>query len=481
MLELSSETTKQPRSVILFELNEVPYKILNWYCDLKPNSHIAKLGAQSRQYRTYVTESGDKSLQPVSTWSTLHRGVTPDRHKVRAFGQPLDKADAEYPPIWRILAEHGATVGVFGSLLSYRVPENLSNYAFYFPEPLANEPVTHPAYLSPFQEFNLAMSRLSGRQVSTAIDWKLVSRIIPTLPRLGLSASTCLAVVRQLVGERIKPATKGRRRSIQSLLAFDIFIKELREKKPAFSTFFTNHVASAQHRFWAALFPEDYPESNYSQEWIDRYKHEIEYAMDMANGFAGRLMQFVQHKQNYLLLVASSMGQEAFNTEPNVSYLAIDDFPRFMSGLGFSPTQYEQRSVMMPCYGVALKLEYVDQFRQKLDSIFMDGKGLTVEYYDGGYFLINFSYTNYHGPLSLQVSGQEISFESLGISVTKDEEGVYLSADHQPEGILLVFDPLNAGAASKPQENDKISVLEIAPSILRQFGVPIPSYIAPML
>lgn len=147
MLDLSSKTTTQPRSVILFELNEVPYKILNWYCDLKPNSHIARLANQSRQYRTYVSESGDKSLQPVSTWSTLHRGVNPDQHKVRAFGQPLDRADAQYPQIWRILAEHGTTVGVFGSLLSYRVPENLSNYAFYFPEPLANEPVTHPAYL----------------------------------------------------------------------------------------------------------------------------------------------------------------------------------------------------------------------------------------------------------------------------------------------------------------------------------------------
>ncbi len=478
MLDLSSKTTTQPRSVILFELNEVPYKILNWYCDLKPNSHLARLATQSRQYRTYVSESGDKSLQPVSTWSTLHRGVNPDQHKVRAFGQPLDRADAQYPPIWRILAEHGATVGVFGSLLSYRVPENLTNYAFYFPEPLANEPVTHPAYLSPFQEFNLAMSRMSGRQVSTAIDWKLVSRIIPTLPRLGLSASTCVAVVRQLVRERINPATKGRRRSIQSLLAFDIFIKELQEKKPAFSTFFTNHVASAQHRFWAALFPEDYSESHYSQEWINRYKHEIEYAMDMADGFVKKLMQFVERERNYLLLVASSMGQEAFNTEPNASYLAIDNFPRFMTGLGFAQTQYEQRSVMMPCYGVALKAECVDQFRQKLDSISIDGKGLTVECHDGGYFLIDFSYTNYEGPRSLQLDGKEIAFETLGISVTEDEEGAYLSADHQPEGTLLVYDPLDAKTASNPPEKEKISVLEIAPSILRQFGIPIPSYMA---
>ena len=476
MFALAETADNKPRSVILFELNEVPYRVLDWYSELKPKSHIAKLAAGSRQYRTYIGETDDQSLQPVATWSTLHRGVPADQHRVRAFGQPLEKADSDYPPIWRILAEHGARVGVFGSLLSYRMPENLANYAFYFPEPLANEPSTHPAYLSPFQEFNLAMSRLSGRQVSTAIDWKLVSRIIPTLPKLGLTARTFATVVRQLVGERLKPATKGRRRSIQSVLAFDIFMREIQEKKPVFSTFFTNHVASAQHRFWAALFPEDYPESHYSQEWIDKHKDEIKYAMDIADGFAGRLIKFVTRNPSYILLVASSMGQEAFNSEPSLSYLAISDFRRFMSAMGFSPEQYEQRSVMMPCYGVALNPDLINEFKQKLNSVSIGGKSLTVEYHDGGYFLIDMSFSNYSGPQHVTFAGKGISFESMGISVVDDEEGAYLSADHQPEGILLMYDPVDSGPLPKPSINDKISVLEIAPSILRHFGVPIPSY-----
>lgn len=476
MLALVQKTETRPKSIILFELNEVPYKVLNWYCELKPRSHIARLAHGSRQYRTYVNETGDNSLQPVATWSSLHRGVGTDRHRVRAFGQPLDQADAQYPPIWRILAEHGVKVGVFGSLLSYRVPENLANYAFYFPEPLANEPVTHPTYLSPFQEFNLAMSRLSGRQVSTAIDWKLVSRIVPTLPKLGLTARTLATVARQLIGERLKPATKGRRRSIQSVLAFDIFMREVQEKKPEFSTFFTNHVASAQHRFWAALFPEDYPEFHYSQEWIDNHKDEIKYAMDIADGFARRLMRFVTGNPNYLLLVASSMGQEAFNSEPSLSYLAISDFRRFMSALGFSPEHYEQRSVMKPCYGVALNPDLTNEFKQKLNSVSVGGKPLTVEYHDGGYFLIDMSFSNYSGPQHVKFSGKETSFESMGISVVDDEEGAYLSADHQPEGILLMYDPVDSGPLPKPSINDKVSVLEIAPSILRHFGVPVPSY-----
>src|SRR5206468_2619494 len=121
------------------------------------------------------------------TWSSLHRGVRDIQHGVSCFGQPLESADGEYPPIWHILAEHGIKAGVFGSLMSYRMPADLRNYAFYFPEPLANDPTTHPSYLSPFQQFNLSMTRRSGRQVPVTVDWALATRIMPTLPKLGLT------------------------------------------------------------------------------------------------------------------------------------------------------------------------------------------------------------------------------------------------------------------------------------------------------
>ena len=35
-------------------------------------------------------------------------------------------------------------------------------------------------------------------------------------------------------------------------------MKQLELHKPSFSNCFTNHVASAMHRYWAAIFPEDF-------------------------------------------------------------------------------------------------------------------------------------------------------------------------------------------------------------------------------
>jgi hypothetical protein len=447
--------------------------VLDWYASEKPRSNIAQCLSVSRQCRTSVeTTRGD--LNPIKTWSSLHRGVSDGQHGVSSFGQPLDKADAEYPPIWRILADHGIRTGVFGSLLSYRIPENLRNYAFYFPEPLANDPTTYPSYLTPLQEFNLSMTRRSGRQVSAPVDWKLALRILPTLPKLGLTPGTCAAVARQLAGERIRPHLKGRRRSIQSMLAFDVFMKQLWQFRPAFSTFFTNHVASAQHRFWAALFPEDFADLRQDREWRQRYSHEIEHAMDVADGFLGRVMRFLADRPEYILLVGSSMGQEAASGEPNKSYLEIDDFPRFMRRLGLEPAAYARKTAMFPCYGVTVLPPYVDQFRERLASMRIDGRPLHVEHQDGGYSLLDFDYRNYAGPGLAELSGQQVAFQDIGIAVVEDEEGVYLSGDHQPEGIFLIYDREHPDG--QRGQRDKVSVLEIAPTVLKHFGIPIPAY-----
>jgi hypothetical protein len=472
---LSVNSTHAARPVILFELNEVPYRVIDWYATEKPHSNIAKLLSGSRQCRTSV-ETVDRGLQPIVTWSSLHRGVRDIQHGVSSFGQPLDQADAQYPPIWRILADHGIRTGVFGSLLSYRIPSDLGNYAFYFPEPLANDPTTYPSYLSPLQEFNLSMTRKSGRTVSAAVDWKLAARIIPTLPKLGLTPGTCAVIARQLVTERVRPHIKGRRRSVQSMLAFDVFMKQLWQYKPAFSTFFTNHVASAQHRFWAALFPEDFADLRYDREWMARYKHEIEYAMDVADAFVGRLMEFLARIPEYILLVGSSMGQAAFSGEPNDSYLEIEDFPRFMQWLGFEPAVYARKTAMFPCYAVTVLPPYVNQFREKLGSIRINGEPIRAEHHDGGYSLLDFDYRNYTGPELVQSNGHDISFAEIGVQLVEDEEGVYLSGDHQPEGIFLIYDRLHPDSKRGPRQN--VSILEIAPTVLKHFGIPIPAYMA---
>jgi hypothetical protein len=63
----------QGQKIIVFELNEVPYRIMDDYCEKYPKSHLSKLLNSSRQYETYAEEPG--VLTPTKTWPTVHRGV----------------------------------------------------------------------------------------------------------------------------------------------------------------------------------------------------------------------------------------------------------------------------------------------------------------------------------------------------------------------------------------------------------------------
>ncbi len=85
---------------------------------------------------------------------------------------------------------------------------------------------------------------------------------------------------KQLLNEKIDSSKIVRRRTYQAILSFDVFYKLLIDKKPEFTTFFTNHVASSMHRYWAALFPKEYKDLKYDMKWIQTYSNEILFTMD---------------------------------------------------------------------------------------------------------------------------------------------------------------------------------------------------------
>ena len=103
--------------------------------------------------------------------------------------------------------------------------------------------------------------------------WKSALAVLAKAPELGFKLSTAADLGRQLIAEKIHPWQKVRRRTYQSVLAFDIFMNYLDRTRPDMATFFTNHVASSMHRYWAALFPGDYEQCEFTTEWKNTYRH----------------------------------------------------------------------------------------------------------------------------------------------------------------------------------------------------------------
>ncbi|MCS7003975.1 MAG: hypothetical protein NZM38_01465 [Cytophagales bacterium] len=458
------------RNIIFFELNEVPFSIIDYYVKKYPSSTLARLLPIMAQYETISEDEGH--LSPWITWPTVHRGVTNAKHRIKDFGEDLSKPDAEFPPIWKILKKNGISTGVFMSMHSYPIPDDYQEYSFYVPDPFAGDSRSHPENIIPFQKFNLAMSRKSGRNVDTSIDLKAASELAFALPSLGIKLGTLSQVAAQLVRERTKPWMKTRRRTYQSVLAFDIYLKLLKEKKPQFSTFFSNHCASSMHRYWAAAFPEQYEKYNLDKSWQTTYAGEIDFVMHKADDFLSALVNFVNQNPEYILVVASSMGQKATEAEEVKSETLCKDLSKWTSFLGLSPHEWEPRAAMHPQYNFQVKVrEKVQLVKENLNQLYIAGKPLQYREKDG-FFSLDLGHRNLPNNIAIY-KGKEVKLEDFGVTNEAIDDATGSTAYHVPEGSLLIYDSQN----KQPKKRiHGITTCAIAPSILENFHLPIPQY-----
>jgi hypothetical protein len=467
------------RKIILFELNEVPFRVFDDYCTARPNSALAEIAKSSRQYET-ITEDINH-LSPWITWPSLHRGVNDEKHGIKHLGQDIQNVNQTYPPIWMILQAAGLTVGVGGSLYSYPLPDDYQEYSFYLPDTFANSPEAFPKELAVFQDFNLYMVSKSARIVDERLPLAKATTVLSNLSSIGIRSKSLLSIAQQLVQEKIDEARKVRRRTYQSILAFDAFLKQLKTKKPEFCTFFTNHAASAMHRYWAASYPDDYEQLMYSTEWVSKFANEIFFAMDKANLFLEDLLNFVNQNREYILVIATSMGQKSLQGYPYHSMVCIEDLDKFMNTLGVPSDGWESRPVMSPEYSVLVDAEYEDTFKKNLESLYIVDRNspLHCESMGNGFFHWILNYPNL-APEEENIffHGNHMSFADLGLKVINSDFQEGAAAAHIPEGMLIIYDPqaANMDVPSANKSRPRVSTLEIAPSILRSFNQGIPSY-----
>ncbi len=460
------------KRTILFELNEVPLRIIDAHCAWNPRSALARRLPACFQYEAVSEDVGP--LTPWRTWPSLHRGVRNDEHGILHFGQKRDEADRRYPPLWQILADHGVRSGVFGSLHTYPPPASPEGYPFFFPDTFAAGSECFPPELEVLQHFNLAMARRSGRNVDKGVAWGDALRLLGAAPRLGVRVRTLLEATRQLAAERVQPWRATRRRTLQPVLAFDVFEKQLRATLPDFATFFTNHVAAAMHRYWAACFPEDYEFYEYDDSWRRTYRDEVGFAMRHADAMLGRLFHFVDRHPGYQLVIASSMGQAATETKPILSQLYVTDVARLMARLGVPVGEWRLMPAMQPDVNVFVG-RHRDALREKLRHLRIDGKPLRFEEDPANeFFSLIFGHVNLHdGDRRADLAGRPVPFEELGLEPVIIDDAAGTCAYHVPEGTLLIY-----RVDRRPQDagRRRVSFLDLAPWLLENFCLPVPAY-----
>ncbi len=496
-------------NVVLIELNEVPNEVLDAYAERRSPFFKNMLASSDR----FITVTPDQiQLDPWIAWPTFHRGVNDETHGLLRLGQDTLHADENYPPIWRLLRNAGVSTGVYGSLFS-SCEADLSPYSFFVPDVFSPHDRVKPNDLQQFQAFNLAMTRESARNASSNVS-SGGGRAVGALALSGrLTPSTIARAASQIFNERITPRNVSRRRNTQTEFHADVFASLLKREKPQFSTFYTNNVAAAMHRFWSASVPgATLNRDKLKPEWLDAYANEVFVALYSVERLIARLTS--GEFGPLTLVVASALGQEEIPAENHGSFLTVGNLDKFtLTVLGDAVASVKFNSVptMVPDFSLRfedraqatrfverLKLTKigdiapVETFERMLHKeIVSDGPRLSHirhSYDDDKHFKHTFTYKrsddhnihislqadDYVGDREVRIGNQTVSFEQAGIGFVNHDEGVNCTAQHCAEGSLFVY---RSDGQKTQSEVRRISILDFVPSILDHFGSPIPKYL----
>ncbi len=460
--------TTSDAKLIVYELNEVPKKIIQYYLKYKPNCNLKKIIDTGFFLDTYTLDEGE--LHPWSTWPTVHRGVSNQFHNIKFINQDLTKSKI-YKPIWEFLIDKDISVGIFGSLQSYP-PITSNKVKFYLPDTFSPDALAFPKELMDFQSFNLDLVN-NNKAISRAISNQQIIKFVRLIFNNTISKKSCFIAIAQIIKESFNPIYKKRRSMIQPIFSFDLYLKYLRNKEPQFSTFFTNHVAGMMHRYWKYLLPES-SESNILRK-NNFYSESILKAMDIADYQLGELLKISKNK-NYDLWIISSMGQDFIDRGSYVPELLIKDFKLLLKIFNLNHKEHFLLPAMQPDICLSsinlIKFKILKNcFKKITDS---KGNQIFKERYEPVGLRLNLSIVRskeISKTKEIYIDKKKFNINELGLQLIERDIG---TGYHIPDGIFIGSGNNSKGIYESNINN--IDTCKIAPTILKFFNLEIPSY-----
>jgi hypothetical protein len=464
------------QKIIIVETNEIPLRLFKLYAQRYTSSTISKLLNDSLVLETVVKDVDYDFLYPSQTWASMNTGAPYNLHKIHWYNDPKP---VDYPMYWRRLADSGHSVGLVNTLHSSpaAVFSKSEQYRFVIPDCFAIDDYAKPNYYRSFQAINLKLTAENARVTSLRVPLNEALSTFLDVFRYGIRASTALSASLMLTKIFTKRANKERLRTLQFPLLADMFIKQIKRHQPSLSVLFTNHVAANMHRYWYALFPEDYPVKVYSDAWVAKYSQEIIDALILLDSYLAKLVDIAQTNKSILIL-ASSMGQHGNTRLPaSIDKLVTFDFQlvdvnRFFNHLMQTVTSYRVEAGMAPQYSLRFAQEsdaqaaYTDILASQKSA-----EGVIIKA-DLNAETVTLTVSLQREAARFALRGKAFSIEEMGFKKIAVED--HHSGCHFPQGSLIIFNS-NTSASTKPSVN----YLEYAPAILKHFGIDRDAYMEP--
>ena len=228
---------KQLKQLILLELNEINFDLVNQYL-LKYPGHfpgLEKLVAGAKIHTS--SEEVYEELEPWIQWASVHTGKSYAEHKIFRLG---DIVGSQVPQIFERLEMVGVPIGCISPM---NAENRLKKAAYFIPDPWTNTPTDDSWW-----------SKRLGSAVAQAVNDNAQSKITKTS-----ALSILLGLARFAKFKHYPLYFKLARKSIGSswrrALVLDLFLHDLhlsffKDMQPQFSTLFLNAGAHIQHHYF---------------------------------------------------------------------------------------------------------------------------------------------------------------------------------------------------------------------------------------
>jgi hypothetical protein len=268
-------------SVILLEFNELTPGLMHRFMEQGKLPAFRRLYEESRVFSTDAEEDPPR-LEPWIQWVSAHSGLPYQEHGVFTLN---DGHTLKEKCIWDLVSQAGLPVWVCGSM-NPRYDRPLTGALL--PDPWSTGAAPYPAELAPFCAFvQHHVQEHTNRQASlSAMDYV---RFLAFMQTHGLSVSTVVDLLRQLIGER-GGHYQWKRAVILDKLQWDLFAWYYRRLQPRLATFFSNTVAHLQHCYWRDMEPWHF-KIQPSPENIAEYQDAIAYGYQQTDALVERAMK----------------------------------------------------------------------------------------------------------------------------------------------------------------------------------------------
>ena len=442
---------------IVLEVNELPRQVLEWWGSRTPDSALWQLASAGTITETSLAEELPRDLYPSQSWASVGMGVPWEKHRVFWYGDPKP---TEFPFYWQAAAAAGKTVGLVGVLHSspLAVQCDDDNIVFAVPDCFADKDAAHPTSLTPLQQLNLRLSRQSARVASIKPSIADAAGVL-SFAKNGVRPATFAQLGHLAASVGARRWNKERLRVGQALLLADVFERQIRTFDPDLAVFFTNHIASAMHRYWAATFPEDWGETlPYTAEWRAEHAGELPFAMASLDRIIGRLVALAEQTDREIVVV-SSMGQKAdltLGTEDD-RQVVVRDERLFLDACG-APPPIDVHSAMVP----QLTLTYdspaaAAEAENHLVTVL--GPGISETMQSGSTLTLTYSLACRSD--AVQIGEQWLHPDQAGVSIETITD--HRSGRHSEHGLLV-----SSRSTGWPS---RIDAFQVAPLLLAQVAV----------